>query len=105
MYIFWGINIGNNSKIVFGIACIFVALFIMGYLLYSAKKEKQLLKYDAKKIRLLIGMFRHIIASCALMIAEYLVLRFFNIQFRQIIAIICISLVITTIIATFLEKL
>lgn len=105
MHIFWGIDIGDNSKIVFGIICLFIALFIMGYLIYSAKIEKRLLKYSARKIRLLVNMFRETLAGCVLIIAEFLILRFFNIQIRQIIAILCISLVITTILALLLQKL
>lgn len=104
MHIFWGIDIGDGSKITLGIVCLFTALFIMGYLLYSTKKEKRLLKYSEIKIRLFVCMFRHILASCALMIAEFLILRFLDIKFRQIIAILCISLVMTTITVTFLEN-
>lgn len=101
---FWGIDIDDSSKITFGIVCLFTAIFIMGYLLYCAKKEKRLLKYSARKAVLLFGIFRQILASCALMIAEFLIFRLLDIQIRYIITIICISLVITIIVVTFLEK-
>lgn len=104
MQIFWGIDIGDSSKIIFGIVCLFIALFIMGYLIYSTKKEKSFLIYDERKINLLVGIFRHILASCALMIAEFIILRFLDIQIRHIIAIICISLAISTIFVTFIKK-
>lgn len=42
IYIFFGIDTGDKSKIVFGIVCVIIALFIMGYLLYQAKKRKTL---------------------------------------------------------------
>lgn len=102
--IFWGIDIDDSSKIIFGIVCLFIALFIMGYLLYSAKKEKRLLKYSARKTHLLVGMFRHILASCILMIVEYIILFYFGFQFRYNIAIIFISLVISTFILAMLKK-
>lgn len=105
IHIFWGINIGNNSKIVFGVVCILLTFLIMGYLLYNAKKEKALLKYSEKSIKLLIGIFRHILASCILMITEFLILCYFGFQFRYNIAIICISLVITTRLFNFLQKM
>lgn len=105
MHIIWGIDIGDNSKIIFGVICFFVTLPIMGYLLNSAKKEKLLLKYNARKIKLLVSMFRHILTSCVLIITEYLILRLFCVEFRYIIPIICISLVIITIIVNFPQKL
>lgn len=104
IHIIWGIDIGNNSETVFGIVCLLATIPIMGYLLYSAKKEKRLLKYGAKKIRLLINMFCHILASCVLMVAEYLILRNFGFEIQYIILIICLSLVIMTIIVNFLQK-
>lgn len=105
IHIIWGIDIGNNSKIVFGVACLLATMFIMGYMLYSAKKEKRLLKYNTKKTRLLVGMFCHILTSCVLMAVEYLVLRYFRFEIRYITAIVCLSLVITTIIGSLLKKL
>lgn len=105
IHIIWGIDIGDIPKIVFGVACVLATLLIMGYLLYSAKKEKRLLKCSEKKTRLLIGMFTHILISCVLMLIEYLILRYFRFEIRYIIAIICLSLVITTIIGNLLKKL
>lgn len=103
--IIWGIDICNISKIIFGIVCLLIALFIMGYLLYQAKREKRLLKYSTKKTRLLVGMFTHILTSCVLTIVEYLILRYFGFEIRHIIPIICLSLVIITTILHFLQKL
>lgn len=105
IHIIWGIYIGDNSKIVFGIVCVLTTLFVMGYLLYETKKEKQLLKYNRRKTNLLSGMFRRIVASFILMIVEFLILRRFGIQFRYIILIICISLVIFTFIFEMLKKI
>lgn len=105
IHIIWAIDIGDIFKIVFGVICLFVALFIMSYLLYSAKKEKQLLKYSTKKTSLLVGMFTHILTSCVLMIAEYLILRNFDFEIRYIILIICLSLVIMTIIINLFQKI
>lgn len=102
--IIWGIDIGDILKIVFGVACLLATLSIMGYLLYSIKKKKRLLKCSAKKTRLLVGMFTHILTSCVLTIVEYLVLRHFGFEIRHIILIICISSVIMTIIVNLLQK-
>lgn len=96
---------GNIQKVVFGVFCILATLLIMGYLFYSAKKEKRLLKCTKKKKRLLVNMFSHILISCVLMIAEYLILQRFGFEIRYIIAIVCLSLVITTIIGSLLKKL
>lgn len=99
-----GITENNNSKIIFGIVCIFATLLIMGYLLYCVKKEHCLLTKRAEKTKLIIGMFRHITVSCILMIVEFWVMWNFGILVRYIILIICISLIIMTIIVTILEK-
>lgn len=104
IHIIWGIDIGDILKIVFGFACLFTTLFIMGYLFYGAKKESKLLKYSAKRTRLLVGVFCHILTSCVLMVAEYLILRNFGFEIRYIILIICLSLVIMTIIVNLLQK-
>lgn len=105
IHIILGIDIGNSYKIVFGVVCLLATLFIMSYLLYSAKKEKRLLKYSAKKTRLLVNMFCHILTSCVLMIVEYSILRYFGFEIRYIILIICVSLVIMTIIVALLKKI
>lgn len=105
MHIFLGIDTGESSQVVFGIVCIIISLSIMVFMICSAKKENQQLKYNARKIKLLVKMFRHIIISFILMIAEYLILWSFNFEIRQTILTIFISLVITTIIAHFLQKL
>lgn len=100
-----GIAEQNILRIIVGVVCIFPTPLIMGLLLYHARKEKLLLRHNARKIKLLVGMFRYIIASCILMIAEHLVLWNFGIEIRQTILIICLSLEITTIIAHLLQKL
>lgn len=69
----------------------------MGYLLYQAKKkEKRLLTKSSKKIKLLLNMFTHIIASCILMIIEFVILCSFGVEIRYIILIICLLLIIFT---------
>lgn len=95
----------NILRIVVGIICVLATLLIMGYLIYKAKKEKLLLTKNAKKIKLLIDIFRQILASCILVIAEFLILWSLGIEIRQTLLIICISLIIMTIIANFLKKL
>lgn len=105
MNIFWGIDISDSSKIIFGIVCLFIAIFIIGYLIYSTKKDKRLLKYGAKKIRLLFGVFRQVIASCILMIIEFIILWNFGFEIRQTMLIICLTLTITTIITHLFQKL
>lgn len=100
-----GISEKNILRIVVGIVCVIIAIFIMGILIYNAKKEKRLLKYNERKIKLLLGMFRHIIISCILMIVEFLILWHFGIEIRQTIPIICISLVIMTIIFKMFNKI
>lgn len=102
--IIYGTTENDKSKIVLGIACMFTALFIMGYLLYQSRKEKRLLAND-KKTKLLVSMFRQVIGGCVLMIIEFLVLWHVAVQIRYIMAIICISLVIATILAHLQQKL
>lgn len=104
-HIFLGIYTSDRSKIVLGLFCLLTSIFIMGYLLYQSKKEKRLLKISEKRTTLLVGMFRHIVASCILMIAEFLLLSNFGFLFRYIIAIICLSLVILTAIFEMLKKI
>lgn len=105
IHIIWGIEIGNNSKIIFGVIGVLFALFVMGSLLYQSSKEKRILSKSAKKKKLLIVMFRHIVASCILMIVEFLMLRLIGVQIRHTIPIICISLVIMTAIFTNFKKI
>lgn len=105
MHIFWGIDIDDSSKIIFGIVCLFIALFIMGYLIYSTKKDKRLLKYSERKVMLLFGIFRQVIANCILMIIEFIILWNFGIEIRQTMLIICLTLTITTIITHLFQKL
>lgn len=103
--IFVGITENDKVRIIFGLACMVITLLIMGYLLYHAEKDNHKLAKNSNKPQLLFGMFRHIVIGCSLMVVEFLVMWNFNIQIRYIIAIICISLVIMTIIITIFEKI
>ncbi len=100
----YGTTENDKSKIVLGIACMFTTLFIMGYLLYQSRKEKRLLA-KGKKTKLFVSMFRQVIGGCVLMIIEFLILWHFAVKIRYIMAIICISLVLMTILAHLRQKL
>lgn len=102
--IIYGTTEDDQSKFVLGIACMFTTLFIMGYLLCQSRKEKQLLAND-KKTKFLVSMFRESISGCVLIIIEFLILRHLAVQIRYIMAIICISFLLTAAFAYLRQKL
>lgn len=100
-----GTTENDTMQIILGMVCIFASLFVIGYLLYRAKKENHLLTGNTKKIELLANIFWQITVGCILMIVEFLAMWNFGIPIRYIISIICISLIIMTITVNLLEKI